>query len=77
MTLGADTLHDVVSLSTVTLSTVEVVDLVSSALNSADSLVDIIELAFRALSTEVVDQEVSWFADASVKDPVLVSSTDG
>lgn len=50
----------------------EVVDLVGSALDSADSLVDIIELTIRTLGAEVVDQIESWLANASVQDVVLV-----
>jgi hypothetical protein len=42
-------------LSTVAFSTVEVEDLVASALHSAKSLVDIIDLSSGALGTEVVD----------------------
>jgi len=41
-------------------------------LNSADSLVDIVELASWALSAEVVDQIVAWFADTSSLDPIFV-----
>jgi hypothetical protein len=64
-TLGAGTLDDVVTLGTVALATVEVVDLVSSALHAADSLVDIIDLASRALGAEIVDQVESGLADAT------------
>ena len=51
--------------------------MVGSALDSADSLVDIIELAFRAFGTEVVDQVETGLADASVQDEVFVLGTDG
>lgn len=52
---GAGSLDNVVSLGTVAFSTVEVEDLVASALHPAESLVDIVDLSSGALSTEVVD----------------------
>lgn len=77
LALGADALDDVKASCAVALAGVEVVDLVGSALDPADSLVDVVELAVRALSAEVVDQVVARLADASVKNEVLVLSTDG
>lgn len=74
---GADTLDDVETLCAIALSGVEVVDLVGSALDSADSLVDVIELTCGALSTEVVDQKVAWFTNTPSADPVFVNCTDG
>jgi len=70
-------LNHVVALGAVALSRVEVVDLVASTLNPADSLVDIVELSCRALGAEVVYEIVSWFTDASVSDPVLIGCADG
>jgi hypothetical protein len=64
-TLGAGTLDDVVSLGAVTLATVEVVDLVGSALDAADALVDVVDLTGRALGAEVVDQVESWLANTT------------
>ena len=40
-------------------------------------MVDVIELAFRALGTEVVDQVESRFADAAVEDEVFILGTNG
>jgi len=77
LALGADALDDDKASCAVALAGVEVVDLVGSALDPADSLVDVVELASRALSAEVVDQVVARFADASVQDEVLVLSTNG
>jgi hypothetical protein len=77
LALGADALDDDKTSCAVALAGVEVVDLVGSALDPADSLVDVVELASRALSAEVVDQVVARFADASVQDEVLVLSTNG
>lgn len=73
---GADALDNVEALSAVALAGVEVVDLVGSALDSADHLVDVVELAFRAFGAEVVDQVESGLADTSVQDPVLVLGAD-
>ena len=50
----------------------EVVDLIGSALNSADSLVNIIELSFGAFGAVVVDKIESWFADTSVQDEIFI-----
>lgn len=50
----------------------EVVDLVGSTLDSADSLVDIIELAGGTLGAEVVDQVKSWLTNTSVQDIIFV-----
>lgn len=58
-------MDDVVTLSAVALATVEVVDQVGTALNPAYSLVDIIDLASGALCAVIVDEVVSWLADAS------------
>lgn len=63
--LRACTLDDVVTLSAVALATVEVVNLVGSALNPANPLVNVIDLASWALSAVIVDQVISWLADAS------------
>ena len=51
----AGTLDDHESSSAITFSTVEVIDLINTALMSADTLVDIVELAFRAFCAEIVD----------------------
>jgi hypothetical protein len=59
-------------LSAVAFASIEVIDLVGSTLYSADSLVNIVELSSWALSAEVVDQVVSWFAHTSVLDPIFV-----
>jgi len=77
LALRADTLHNVIVLSTVTFASVEVVDLVCSALYSADSLVDVIELASWALGAEIVDQVVPRFANAPILDPVLIDCANG
>ncbi len=69
-------MDDVVSLGTVTFATVEVVDLVASALDSAESLVDVVDLSLRALGAEVVDEEVPRLADTSSPDEVLVRTAD-
>lgn len=50
----------------------EVVDLVRAALDSADTLVDIVELAVGALGAEVVDEVEAGLAGASVEDVVFV-----
>jgi hypothetical protein len=76
LAFGADTLDDVEALGAVAFSSVEVVYLVGSALDSADSLVNIIELTCGALSTEVVDKVVAWLADTSALDPVLIYRTN-
>lgn len=70
--LGTGSLDDVETSSAVAFATVEVVDLVTSALHSADSLVDVVDLSLRALGAEVVDEEVSRLADASSPNEVLV-----
>lgn len=75
LTFRADTLDDVESLGAVAFTGVEVVDLVGSALDSADSLVNVIELTCWALSAEVVDQEETRFADTSSSDPIFIDST--
>lgn len=75
-TLRAGTLNDVVSLSTIALSTVEVVDLVGSTLNTADTLVNIIDLSSGALSTEVVNEVESRLADTASRNPVLIDVAD-
>ena len=54
-TFGAGSLDDVETLSAVAFSTVEVVNLIASALYSAQSLVNIIDLSLWALGAEVVD----------------------
>ncbi len=77
LALGANTLDDVESLSTVTFAGVEVIDLVGSALDSADSLVDIVKLALRAFGAEIVDEEEAGFADTSVLDPIFIDCTNG
>jgi len=64
-TLGTGALNYVESLGAITLSAVEVVDLVASTLNSAYSLVDIVNLTIGARCAEVVDQVESGLADAS------------
>ena len=69
-------MNDVESLGAITLAAVEVVNLVGTALNSADSLVDVIDLTCGALSTEVIDQEESRFADTSSGNPILVDVAD-
>lgn len=74
--LAADAVDDVVALGAVALARVEVVDLVVSALDSAYSLVNVVELALGTLGAVVVDQVVSRFADASVQDVVLVDRTN-
>jgi len=51
--------------------------LVGSALDPADPLVDVVELAIRALGAEVVDEVVPGLADASVQDEVFVLGTNG
>lgn len=76
-TLRASTLDDVVTLSAVALATVEVVDLVGTALDPAYSLVDIIDLANGALCAVIVDEVVAGLADASTRDPILVDVADG
>lgn len=74
--LGTGSLDDVETGSTVAFATVEVVDLVASALHSADSLVDVVDLSLRALGAEVVDEEVSRLADTSSPNEVLVGTAD-
>ena len=64
-TLGAGSLNDVVSGGTVTIATVEVIELVGSTLISADPLVDIIDLTGRALGTEVVDKVESGLTNTT------------
>lgn len=55
LALRADALDDIEALSAVALASIEVINLIGSTLNSADSLVDVIKLASRALGTEIVD----------------------
>lgn len=55
----------------------EVVDLVGSALDSADPLIYVIELSIGALGAVVVYQVESWFTHTSIQDPVLVYAADG
>ena len=74
---GADALNEIVSWCAVAKLRVEVVDLVGSALDAADLVVDIIGLSGWACCAEVVDQIESRFADASGQNPILVGSTDG
>ena len=52
---GAGTLDDHISSSTIAFSTVEVIDLINTALMSADALVDVVELTVRAFGAEVID----------------------
>lgn len=59
-------MDNVESLGAIAFSAIEVVDLVASALNSADSLVDIVDLAVGAGGAEVVDQEESGLANTSI-----------
>lgn len=73
---GANTLDDIEALSAIAFASVEVIDLVGSALDSADHLVHVIELTFRAFGTEVVDKVEPRFAHTSVQDPVFVLGTD-
>jgi hypothetical protein len=75
--LGACSLDDVEPRSAVTLATVEVVDLVGSALHPADPLVDIVDLAGGALRAEVVDEEEPRLADTPSGDPILVDIAPG
>lgn len=75
-TPGAGSLDDVIALGAITLATVEVVDLVGTALDAADTLVDIIDLSYGALCAEVVDEEVSRLADAATGDPIFVDVAD-
>ncbi len=53
------------ALCAVTLSTVEVVNLVGSALDAANTLVDIVDLSDGALGAEVVDEVVAWLANTA------------
>jgi hypothetical protein len=64
-TSGAGALDHVVALRAVALAAVEVVDLVCSALDSADTLVDVVDLTGRALGAEVVDEVEAGLADAA------------
>jgi hypothetical protein len=64
-TLGASSLDDVVALCAIALTTVEVVNLVGSALGATDTLVNIVSLSYRALSAEVVDEVEAGLADAT------------
>jgi hypothetical protein len=73
----AGSLHDVETWGAVAFATVEVVDLVASALHSANSLVDVVDLSLWALGAEVVDEEKSRFADTSSSNEVLVGTADG
>ena len=75
-TLRADSLNNVVSSSTVTFSGVEVVELVRSTSDPADSVVNIISLTFRTLSTVIVDQIESRLANTSTQDEVLIFRTN-
>lgn len=65
-------MDEVVSLSTIAFSTVEVIDLVCSALDSADTIIDIISLTCRTCCAEIVDQIIAWFADTSSLDPIFI-----
>ena len=71
-TFGADPIDEVVSLGTVTLSRMEIIDFLRSTADSADSLVNVIELTVRAFSAVVVDKMVAGFANTSVSDPIFV-----
>lgn len=76
LTLRANTLDNVEALSAIALASVEVIDLIGSALHSANHLVHVVELTFRALGAEVVNKVVSGLTDAPVQDPVFVLGTD-
>ena len=69
-------MNDIEPLCAITFATVEVIDLISTALNSANTLIDIIDLTSWALSTVVIDQEVSRFTHTSIRNPILVDVTD-
>lgn len=73
---GACSLDDVEAVGAVALAAVEVVDLVGSALDPADSLVDVVDLSLGAPGAEVVDQVVARLADTSSADEVLVLAAD-
>jgi hypothetical protein len=64
-TAGTGALDDVISRGAVALTTVEVVELVKTALHSADPLVDVIELTSGTLGAEIVDQVEARLADTS------------
>jgi hypothetical protein len=70
-------LDNVVALCAVALAAVEVVDLVCSALNSADALVDVVNLASGALGAEVVDEVEAGLADTSSRDIIFVDVANG
>lgn len=70
------TLNKIVTLSTDTFVTVEIVDLIGAAFDSADSLIDIIELTFRASSTVVVDKIKSRFTNTSISHKIFIDITD-
>ena len=55
----------------------EVVNLISSTLDSANSLIDIIELSLGALGAVVVDKVESRFTDTSVQDEIFIDGADG
>jgi hypothetical protein len=76
LALGADALDNVEALSAIALTSVEVIDLVGSTLDSANHLVNVIELTFRALGAEVIDQVETRLADTPVQDPVFVLGAD-
>ena len=71
-TLGAATLHQVVSLGAQAVSGSKVIYLVGSALNSAGQRINIVELTFWALGAVIVDKVVSWLAYASSSHPILI-----
>ena len=71
-TFRADTLNNVVARGTHTFARVEVVDLIGTTFDSADTFVDVIELSVGALSAEVVDQVETWLADTSIQDPIFI-----
>lgn len=71
-TFRAYTMNQIISRSTVTLARIEVINFFGSAAYSADSLIDIVELTIRTLSTIVVDKMETRFTDTSVSDPVFI-----
>jgi hypothetical protein len=77
LAFGADALDEVVALSAIAFAGVEVVNLICSAFYSANALVNVVELSFRAFGAEIVDEVVSGFAYASVQDPIFVDGADG
>lgn len=60
----------------ITLSAVKVVDLVASALISAYSLVNIVNLAVGTGRAEIVNQVESGLANASSRNPILIFTAD-